>query len=193
MSLKENIDFVKDELNTEEKFLEGFVKVERFYKKYKLIVIVAVVVVISAVIALYITKNIQKSNKTEANIAFNKVLENPKDLEAMNVLKEKNNQLFQVAEYIQANKEGRISDTQVRYLKEINEYKNALAKNDIAKLNSVSMQNDFLLKEFAIFNKALILTNEGKYEDAKTALKLIPSDSKVNDLANTLKHFLVTK
>ncbi len=55
------------------------------------------------------------------------------------------------------------------------------------------MQNDFLLKEFAIFNKALILTNEGKYEDAKAALQLIPSDSKVNDLAITLKHFLVTK
>ncbi len=33
MSLKENVDYVKDELNTEEKFLESFVKVERFYKK----------------------------------------------------------------------------------------------------------------------------------------------------------------
>ncbi len=37
MSLKENMDFVKEELNSEEKFLEGFVKLERFFKKYKLI------------------------------------------------------------------------------------------------------------------------------------------------------------
>lgn len=35
MSLKENVDFVKNELNSEEKFLESFVKIERFYKKIK--------------------------------------------------------------------------------------------------------------------------------------------------------------
>ena len=97
MSLKENVNYVKDELNTEEKFLEGFVKIERFYKKNKLIVIALVVIIIGAVIGIYVTKSIQSSNKLEANIAFNKVLENPKDLESMNILKEKNKQLFQIA------------------------------------------------------------------------------------------------
>ncbi len=193
MSLKENVNYVKDELNTEEKFLESFVKVERFYKKYKLIIIVAFLIIIGGSIALYTMKTIQDSNKLEANIAFNKVLENPNDKNAMNILKEKSNQLHQVAQYIQANKEGKIFDTQVKYLKELVTYQKALEQKDITKLNSVSMQNDFLLKEFAIFNKALILTNEGKYEDAKAALTLIPSDSKVNDLVNTLKHFLLTK
>ena len=193
MSLKENVNYVKDELNTEEKFLESFVKVERFYKKYKLIIIVAIVIIIAAIIALYTTRSIQDANKLEANIAFNKVIENPKDTEAMNILKEKSAQLFQVAQYIQANKEGKFSDTQVKYLKELVEYQKALETKDVLKLNTISMQNDFLLKEFAIFNKALILTNQGKYEDARSALQLISADSKVNDLANTLKHFLVTK
>ena len=193
MSLKENVNYVKDELNTEEKFLESFVKVERFYKKYKLIIIATAVILIGGVIALYTMKNIQESNKLEANIAFNKILENPKDTDAMNILKDKNAQLYQVAQYIQASKEGKTSDTQVKYLKELVDYQKALEAKDVLKLNSISMQNDFLLKEFAIFNRALILANEGKYEDAKVALKLIPSDSKVNDLVNTLKHFLVTK
>ena len=193
MSLKENVNYVKDELNTEEKFLESFVKVERFYKKYKLIIIVAFIIIIGGAIGLYTMKSIQDANKIEANIAFSKVLENPKDTDAMNILKEKSTQLYQIAEYIQASKEGKTSDTQVKYLKELSTYQKALEEKDITKLNTVSMQNDFLLKEFAIFNKALILTNEGKYEDAKLALKLIPSDSKVNDLVNTLKHFLVTK
>lgn len=193
MSLKENVNYVKDELNTEEKFLESFVKVERFYKKYKLIIISAVVLLIAAGIALYTTKSIQESNKLEANIAFSKVLENPKDHESIAILKDKSNQLYQVAQYIQANKEGKTSDTQVKYLKELVDYKKALEAKDVTKLNAISMQNDFLLKEFAIFNKALILTEQGKYSDAKAALKLIPADSKVNDLVNTLKHFLVTK
>lgn len=193
MSLKENVNYVKDELNSEEKFLEGTVKVERFYKKYKLIIIAAVVIAIAGVIGIYTTKSINETNKLEANIAFNKVLEDPKNSAAMSTLKEKNTQLFQVAEYIQAVKEGKISETQVKYLKDLVSYQKALDAKDTNKLNDISMQNDFLLKEFAIFNKALILTNNGKFEDARAALKLIPSNSKVSDLVNVLNHYLVTK
>ncbi len=51
----------------------------------------------------------------------------------------------------------------------------------------------FLLKEFAIFNKALLLANEGKFKDAKTALNLIPQSSKAYELSSLLKHYLLTK
>jgi predicted negative regulator of RcsB-dependent stress response len=193
MSLKENVDYVKEELNSEEKFLEGFVKVERFYKKNKLIMIAAVVIVVGVVIGLYTTKSMQVSNKLDANIAFNKVLENPKDNDAMNTLKDKSTQLYQVAQFIQASKENKTADIQVKYLKELVDYKKALDAKDINKLNDVSMQNDFLLKEFAIFNKALLQVNEAKFADAKATLKLIPEDSKVSDLVNVLNHYLVTK
>lgn len=193
MSLKDNVNYVKDELNTEEKFLESFVKVERFYKKNKVIIIAAIVLLIGGTIAYFTTQSIQAQNKLEANIAFNKVLENPKDAESLAKLKEKNEQLFQVAQYIEASKEGKVADVQVKFLKELSEYKLALEKNDINKLNSVSMQNDFLLKEFAIFNKALIQTQNGKFEDAKATLQLIPSDSQVSQLVNVLKHYLATK
>ncbi|WP_072679752.1 hypothetical protein [Arcobacter sp. LA11] len=193
MSLKENVNYVKEELNSEEKFLESFVKVERFYKKNKLIIIAAVVIVIGAVIGLYTTKNIQESNKLDANIAYNKLIENPKDSAAMATLKEKNLQLYQVAQFVQATKDGKEADIQVKYLKELNDYQKALNAKDINKLNSVSMQNDFLLKEFAIFNKALIQVNDGKFEDAKATLKLIPVDSKASELVNILNHYLVTK
>lgn len=193
MSLKDNVNYVKDELSSEEKFLEGFVKTERFYKKNKILIIVAAVVVVGGLIGFYATKYIQGQNKLEANIAFNKVLENPKDSAALATLKEKNSQLFQVAQYLEAAKDEKVADVQIKYLKELATYQKALEKKDITALNTVSMQNDFLLKEFAIFNKALIQVNQGKYEDAKVTLKLIPEDSKVNDLVNVLKHYLVTK
>lgn len=193
MSLKENVDFVKEELSSEEKFLESFVKVERFYKKYKFLILSIGALVIVAVIGFYSTKYFQNQTKIEANIAFDKVLKDSTDTTALNTLKEKSPQLFQIAEYVKAKKEGKTTDIQVKYLKEINEYQKALNSKNIEQLNTVSMKNDFLLKEFAIFNKALILTNEGKYEDAKATLKLIPATSKVNDLVNVLKHYLVTK
>ncbi|RXK13431.1 hypothetical protein CP965_06415 [Halarcobacter mediterraneus] len=193
MSLKDNVDYVKEELSSEEKFLESFVKVERIYKKYKMLIILAVVVILGLAIGLYTTKTIQEKQKKEANIAFNQFLENNQDKDALKTLEENNKQLFQIAKYIQAKKENKTYDIEVKFFKEIAAYQKALDENSIDKLNAVSMEKDFLLKEFAIFNKALLQAKEGKYEDAKATLKLIPEDSQVNDLATSLKHFLVTK
>lgn len=193
MSLKENVDYVKEELNSEEKFLESFVKIERFYKKYKVIIILALVVIIGLVIGLYVTKTIQDSNKVKANIAFNKLMQDPEDSEAKNQLKENSKQLYEVALYKQALENGNFNDTQLRYFKQLVAYQKALDEQNIEKLNEVSMEKDFLLKEFAIFNKALIQAQNGKFEDAKATLKLIPADSQVDDLATALKHYLVTK
>jgi len=193
MSLKENVDYVKEELNSEEKFLEGFVRVERFYKKYKIIIILALIVIIGLVIGLYATKTIQASNKLDANIAFNKLMENPDDAEAKSTLKDKSQQLYEVALYAQALEKGQFNETELRYFKQLVAYQKALEEQNIDKLNEVSMEKDFLLKEFAIFNKALIQAKEGKYEDAKATLNLIPADSQVNNLVTALKHYLVTK
>ncbi|WP_321469072.1 tetratricopeptide repeat protein [Halarcobacter sp.] len=193
MSLKDNVNYVKDEISSEEKFLESFVKVERFYKKNKIVIISVVVIIIALVIGFFVTKSIQESNKLEANIALNKVLDNPKDNEALNILKDKNKNLYEIAQYLNSKKEGKVIDVDVKFLKDLTAYQKALEENSAEKLNSVSMQNDFLLKEFAIFNKAVILTENGKYKEAKNTLKMIQSDSKVNDLVNILKHYLATK
>ena len=189
MSMKENVDFVKGELNSEEKFLEGTVKVERIFKKYKFPIIAAVVLLVALAIGYNVKSYMDEQNSIKANKAFETVLQNPKDTEALAVLKETNEKLYQVASYINGNKDG----INVKYLKELVAYDKALNENSVEKLNDLSMQNDFLLKEFAIFNKALLLANEGKYEEAKTALKLIPDSSKATELAKLLNHYLATK
>ncbi len=193
MSLKDDIKSVKQELNTEEQFLEGFVKFERFFKKNKLILISAVAIAVLGLIAVTTTDYLKEENKKEANIAFNQILENPNNQTAINTLKEKNIKLYEIALYMQAQKENKIAQTNVEFLKEISTYHEALKDENLAKLNSVSMQNDFLLKEFAIFNQALILAQKGQYKDAKEKLRLIPQTSKVNELVKILNHFLLTK
>ena len=52
---------------------------------------------------------------------------------------------------------------------------------------------NFLLKHYAIFQKALIQTINKNYTDAKETLRLIPDSSPVSQVANRLKHFLLTK
>jgi hypothetical protein len=193
MSIKENVDYIKEELSSQEKFLENFVKGERFYKKYKTLIFAFIAIVILGGIGLVIKNNIDESNKLKANIAFNKVLENSTDTQALEELKNTNEKLYEVALFLQAKKENKAVDINIPLLKELSKYQVALANKNVDELTNLSMQNDFLLKEFAIFNKALLLSNEGKYDDAKATLKLIPQTSKAFELANLLNHYLLTK
>lgn len=193
MSMKENVNFVKEELNSEEKFLEGFVKVERFYKKFKPVILGVSALIIVLAVAFSVKSYMDGENKIKANLAFDKVISDPNDKEALATLKETNKGLYDLALYLNAKKENKSVDVNIKYLKELSLYQKALANKSVGELNDLSMQNDFLLKEFAIFNKALLLANEGKYSEAKTALKLIPQTSKAYELANLLNHYLLTK
>ena len=193
MSIKENVDYVKTELSSEEKFLENFVKGERFFKKYKTLIFAFVIIIIVGIIGFFIKENLAQSNKLKANIAFNQVLENSNNAQALATLKDKNPQLYDIALYLQAKKEAKVAQISIPLLKELSKYQTALANKNISELDNLSMQNDFLLKEFAIFNKALLLTNEGKFNEAKTSLALIPETSKAYELAKLLNHYLITK
>lgn len=192
MSLKENMDFVKEELNSEEKFLEGFVKLERFFKKYKLIIISAIVIIVVAIIAINVTSYLKEQNKIKANIAFQELLKNPNDEKALETLKGLNTRLYEIVLFNKNSSEKNVS-INTQFFKELLAYEKAIKEQNIEKLNDVSMEKNFLLKEFAIFNRALILTQMGKFQEAKDALKMIPETSQVKDLVALLNHYLITK
>ncbi len=192
MSIKENVNYVKDELSSEEKFLENFVKGERFFRKYKTLIFAIVVLAIIVPIGYVIKKDLDESNKLEANAAFNKFLES-NDEKALATLKDKNEKLYEIALFLQARKDNKTVEINTPVLKELAKFQIAMESKNTKELENLSMQNDFLLKEFAIFNKALLFTNEGKFEEAKTALKQIPQTSKATELANLLNHYLLTK
>ena len=192
MSIKDNVDYVKNEFSSEEKFIENFVKSERFFKKYKNFIIAFFVILVVGSIGYVIKNTIAESNKLDSNIALNKYLET-KDENALKTLKDKNENLYNIALLLNAKKENKILEVNLPILKELSKYQVAVENKDLNELNNLSVQNDFLLKEFAIFNKALILTNDGKFDEARSLLKQIPQTSKVNDLSNMLNHYLLSK
>ncbi|MGD9554602.1 MAG: hypothetical protein AB7D96_00165 [Arcobacteraceae bacterium] len=193
MSLKENVEFVKKELDSEEKFLESFVKVERFYKKNKKILLAGVVALVVGVSGYSIKNYVNAQNKAQSNIAFTQFLNDNNNEAALATLKDTNTRLYNVALYIKS-KNGPTADVvNDKYLGTLVAYKKAIEEKNIEQLNTLSMQKDFLLKEFALFNKALILTQEGEYSQAKQTLQLIQKDSQVSDLVALLNHYLLTK
>lgn len=189
MSMKDNVDYIKDEISTQESFIESFFKLEKFWKKYKKAIIALVATVIVAFGLNSIINYMAQQTKNEANIAFNKVLENPKDEKALATLKEKNKKLYEIALYLE-NKETKID---VEYLKEIVGYSKALKEENLAELNSMIQNPNFVQKDFAILNMAILQAKDKKYKEARESLKMISKDSSIANLANLLEHYLVTK
>lgn len=192
MSIKENVDYIKSELSSEEKLLEGFVKSERFFKKYKNLLIALIVAIVIGSIIYFVKKSFDESNKYESNILLNNYLEKG-DEKALQSLKDKNNSLYQIVLYLKARQDGKSAEISLPILKELSEFELAKDKNDIEALDKLSMKGDFLLKDYALFNKALILTNEGKYQEAKDTIAKISNDSRTIELVNLLNHYLLTK
>ena len=191
MGLKENVSQIKDELTVEEQFFANFFKIEKFYKKYKYIIFGTIFVVVAFFITNGIINYLSEQNKIEANNAYSKFLANPKDTNSLNILKEKNAQLFAIAQF-QVSK-NKTQDIDVVYLKEIAQYNKAVEQNDIEALNKLIVNPNFLLKDFAKFNKALILTQKKEFKKAKATLDTISYNSPVASLANMLNHYLLTK
>ena len=192
MSIKENVDYIKSELSSEEKLLEGFVKSERFFKKYKNLLIALVVAIVLGSIFYVVKKSFDESNKYESNLLLNSYLEKG-DEKALEDLKNKNKNLYEVALYLKVKKDEKSVEISLPILKELLEFELAKKDSNLEALDKLSMKGDFLLKDYALFNKALILTNEKKYQEAKDTLAKISNDSRTIELVNLLNHYLLTK
>lgn len=192
MSIKDDVNYLKNELNNEEKLLENFVKLERFFKKYKKIIYVLILLAIITPIAIFTKNKIDQSNLYKANIALNNYLEQG-DESSLEYLKNKNQSLYEVALFLTAKKELSEINISSKYLKELLEYQIAAKEMNFDKLDTLRKNDDFLIKDYAILHEAIILVNQEEYEKAKAILEEINQDSKVYELAILLKHNLVTK
>ena len=192
MSIKDDVNYIKNELSSEEKFLESFVKTERFFKKYKKLIFGLIILAIVGSVVFLVKTKLDEKNLYEANIALSNFLENGNQ-NSLNQLKEKNRDLYEIALYLDAKNDFKNADINLKYLKELLDFQVALLNSNQSDLDAVSKKADFLLKDYAIFNQALILVNNQKYAEAREILGKISQDSRAFELATLLKHYLVTK
>ena len=184
MALKENLDAVKQELSTEEQFLENMIKGERFLKKYKSPIIGGVGILLALGIGYGVMTSIQNSNLEASNQAYNALLKNKDDQKALAILKDKNEALYQT------------------YL-----FHQAVAQSDIKALESLAMSSsmDVLLKNLANYQlgkgdnalagslTALLegyeLLKAGKNQEAKVKFAAIPLTSPLQNIVKNLEHY----
>lgn len=186
---------VREELNQEEKLFAGAVRTERFVKKYKKPIIIAVTTMVVVIIgySLYqmnVTKAIETSNE-----AYNTLLNDPQDKAAQEVLKENNTVLFDAWQFKRALDQQdeamlkRLSTSSSDVISDLSRYELAALKKDKSALNAYADDKTSILKDLALLDEAVLLMKEKKVEEAKARLRLIDEKSSLNKMASLLQHY----
>ncbi len=195
MSLKNDIEMVKEELNSEEKFFEKAVITEKFIKKYKNVMIgsVALIVIVVAGNLIY---DVKESNRIEStNVALASLTKNPADNKAYEELKSLSPALFDVWNYSQAIKnkdiEGlkKLEGSKTFIIDDLIQYELAQNSQDIAKLDRYSSKQNAIYSDLAQIQTAILLIKENKIELAHQKLKTIDTTSSLYNIAKSLLHY----
>ncbi|EOW0152885.1 TPA_asm: hypothetical protein GEA00_06080 [Campylobacter jejuni] len=187
MGLKDNLKAVKNELNTEEQFIENFIKGERFIRKYKFYISAVVIILVAWFAGNFIISKINDYKTKEANEIYANLIQDPSNKNLLEQLKNKNTNLYAIF-----------------LLKEnINDFNNTALQNELKQIYSNTQTNTLLKNIIALFlgDKSIFLKNydklleaykfleQNKIEEANVLLSQIKENSSLNQIAKNLKHY----
>lgn len=189
LSIKDSINEAKEKFESDEKMLASAFKFEKFYKKYKLLVLGTV----GAVILFFggtAVMNIMEEQRLEAaNEAYIKLSKDTKNVAALADLKEKNPILFELFEYKNA-----MENNNTEVLKTLSSSKNELIA-DIAGYHLAIMRgkeaSSDLYAEVAVVNNAHLLIKQGKVSEANDELSAIEEKSPLYNISKIMKHYVI--
>ena len=195
MSIKNDIEMVRDELTSEEKFFEKSVITERFVKKYKNVIIGSVVAIVILVVANIAYDMNKEATAVAANEALNELQLNASNADALSRLNSLSPSLHDAYIYSKA-----IADKDIEALKKLSNSKSILI-SDLASYESLqtsknssefdnyALQQNAIYKDLAQIQSAIILINEGKSDKAHEKLLLISDNSSFAKVAKALLHY----
>ena len=195
MSLKNDIEMVKEELTSEEKFFEKAVVTEKFVKKYKNVMIGSVVAVVLFV-AGSIAYNVNEQNRIDsANTALSELQKNPTDKAVLASLASLSPALHDVWIYSQAvaAKDTKtlesLNSSKALLVADLSSYELAQNSASVEKLENYSNSKDSIYTDLAIVQSAVILMNEHKNDQAHKELSQISFNSPLSKIAKVLTHY----
>ena len=189
MSLKENINSIKEEIGAEEQFLESVIKGERFYKKYKKQILASVVFVVLFSVGYVGYDFIKQRSLKVSNEAYEKLLKTPSDKDALNILKDKNPKLYDVFLFQEAVKKNSIQELENLSKNDSDELLSDLSKYQLGQLKNSKVVQSKLLNGFSLLEEGFDLLKEGKITEAKLKFAQIDSNSPLSKIVKNLEHY----
>lgn len=197
MSIKENIEYVKQELSAEENFFESFLKIETFYKKYRRFIQVGGAVVILGIGGNLVMSTIEKSRVQSANEAYATLQASPSDAQAMAQLQKESPSLFEIHRLQQAltskdtSELNALQNSTEPFISKVATYQLGLIQRDKMAFSSLGGEDQNAFRNLALLMEAYMLLKEGDIPMAKLRLASIPVNSPVKSIANMLDHYTV--
>ena len=189
LSIKDNINEVKDKFESDEKMLASAFKIEKIYKKYKFLIIGTVGAIILFFGGKAVMGMMEENRLASANEAYIKLSKNATDTDALAQLKEKNPILFELFEYKNA-----MENNNTEILKRLSSSKNELL-SDIAGYHLAIMEGteakSDLYSEVASLNNAHLLIKDGKISEANDELSSIEEKSPLYNISKIMKHYVI--
>ncbi len=183
MAIKEDLTQIKQEIGAQEQFLESMIKGERFFRKYKKFMIIAIIVAVIAIIGFYSNKIINDNRIEDANLAYSKLILNPNDANALNILKEKEPNLYALFSLQQ-----KLDKNETNGISELANLKvNPIVKDIILSQNGNA--NNQILSEYSTLLKGFELLKQNKIKEANDEFNKISLDSQLQTLVKNLKHY----
>ncbi len=195
MSLKENMSMVKEELSSEEKFFENAVKAERFVKRYKKLLIAAVVAVVLAVGGNAVYQAKVQGDIEAANAALQVLRNNSGDAKAAATLSKLSPELYAAWQLSEALKTqngdllASLSAEGIIAVSDVAAYQKAVMGEDVAALEAYSERPKAVYKELALLELAVLLLRDNRVDEAHQKLQGISSDSPLYRYAQPLMHY----
>ena len=182
MAIKEDLTQIKQEIGAQEQFLESMIKGERFFRKYKKFMIIAIIVAVIAIIGFYSNKIINDNRIEDANLAYSKLILNPSDTNALSILKEKEPNLYALFSLQQ-----KLDKNETNGISELANLKvNPIVKDIILSQNGNA--NNQILSEYSTLLKGFELLKQNKIKEANDEFNKISLDSQLQTLVKNLKH-----
>ncbi len=195
MSLKTDIEMVKEELTSEEKFFEKAVVTEKFVKKYKKLMIAGVVAIVLFVVG-NIAYTINKQNTLQsANLALAQLQTSSNNPATLARLESLSPALSSVWLYSQAivNKDmtslEKLTNSKTTLIGDLASYELAQNSKDVTKLEAYASRQNAVYADLARVQSAVIYMNEEKLDKAHELLSMINVDSPLAQVAKALMHY----
>ena len=195
LGTKENIEYIKEELSNEEKFLESVIKAEKFFKRYKKPLLALGVVLVLAIVGYSGYEFKKEHDVKEANEALTRLLVNPLDKQAFETLRQKSPKLFRLYRYKVAveNKDlktlAALASSNDPILSDLARYHLALLKRNDHDLGTYAGEKEAILRDLALLDEAYLLYGKEETSKAHKELSKIDTKSPAAPYALLLGHY----
>lgn len=191
MGLKENIKAVQEGISTEEQFLEGMIKGERFFKRNKKYIIFVLVVIVFGAAGYAVNDVMIQQRLKVSNEAYQILLKDANNQAALETLKQKNPKLYAMFIFETALATGNVEALKSVSLSSDNPILAEIAAYQLAQIdaNATTVKNSELLAGMTLLEEGYQLLQENKIEEAKLKFAQINSNSPLKQIAKNLEHY----